>query len=300
MERQYYDAKVIVRKNGQIKVTNFDKPIIKDDEKIACGGQGRVSAEDCKNSDTSIRIDSLSRSRNTLIEYCCENQDEFKTFITLTFKENITDLSYANREFHKFTSKVSRRCKNLGFEYMYIGVPEFQKRGAVHYHLLTNLPVNSEIIPKQKKPLKLWNKKEKRYIKVDYYNLPFWTTIDENKNKVSLGFSSAFDIVGQVDNNFSLVKYILKYLYKDLDDRLYGRTRVLKSNNLTPPNIMKLKQDSEEYQSVMSWIKEKGYDIENQFTWQSTDENSYIIPGKLIEYIGLQEDNITLRNVLQK
>lgn len=300
MERQYYDAKVIVRKNGQIKITEFDKPIIKDDEKITGGGQGRVSAEDCKNSDMSIRIDSLSRSRNTLIEYCCENQDEFKTFITLTFKENITDLSYANREFHKFTSKVSRRCKKLGFEYKYIGVPEFQKRGAVHYHLLTNLPVNSEIIPKQKKPLKLWNKKEKRYVKVDYYNIPFWTTIDENKNKVSLGFSSAFDIVNEVDDNFSLVKYILKYLYKDLDDRLYGRTRVLKSNNLTPPNIMLLKKDSDEYQRVMNWIKEKGYDIENQFTWEFTDENSYIIPGKLIEYIGSQQDNIILRNVLQK
>lgn len=293
MKRQYYDTKIIVRKNGQIKITEFDKPIIEDDGKITSGnlgGKGRVSSEDCKNSDTSIRIDSLSRSRNTLIEYCCENHDEFKTFITLTFKENITDLDYANKKFNQYCINIRRKCKKLGFEFKYIGVPEFQKRGAVHYHLLTNLPVDSDLVPKPNKPKRLWSKADKKYVNIKYYDLPCWNE----------GFSSAFDIVNEVDDNFSLVKYILKYLYKDLDDRLYGRTRVLKSNNLKKPQILKLERESEEYKQVIEWINKKGYKMTNQFEWVTTDEKPFLIPGTLREFSGSQDDNSILRNVLQK
>jgi len=61
-------------------------------------------------------------------------------FLTVTFRENKTDLSEANYELKKF-------LKKLNYHYVptnglkYLAVPEKQKRGSWHYHLvLFNLP----------------------------------------------------------------------------------------------------------------------------------------------------------------
>lgn len=52
--------------------------------------KGRVSSS---NSDLKeIRVDSISRTRNALIDYAIENESYWKSFITLTFAENITDI----------------------------------------------------------------------------------------------------------------------------------------------------------------------------------------------------------------
>jgi hypothetical protein len=64
-------------------------------------------------------------------------------FLTLTFHRNINDLDYCYKELKLFL----RELKIL-FDYTwvngeplkYIIVPEYQKRGAVHYHLIINLP----------------------------------------------------------------------------------------------------------------------------------------------------------------
>jgi uncharacterized protein YueI len=59
-------------------------------------------------------------------------------FLTLTFRENITDLKQANLKFSQFIKRLNRNAKH---QIRYVAVPEFQKRGAVHYHLLVlNLP----------------------------------------------------------------------------------------------------------------------------------------------------------------
>lgn len=63
-------------------------------------------------------------------------------FLTLTFAENVQDWNYANREFSKFIQRLNykvygEKCTKLA----YIGVPELQERGAIHYHVLFfNLP----------------------------------------------------------------------------------------------------------------------------------------------------------------
>jgi hypothetical protein len=49
-----------------------------------------------------ISLNSLTRTRNSLIEYSIENKECFKCFITLTFADNVKDLSIANKEFHKY------------------------------------------------------------------------------------------------------------------------------------------------------------------------------------------------------
>ncbi len=58
-------------------------------------------------------------------------------FLTLTFAENVTDIPTANYQFKLFRQKLQRF---LGRKFKYLGVIEFQERGAVHYHLMLDIP----------------------------------------------------------------------------------------------------------------------------------------------------------------
>ena len=56
-------------------------------------------------------------------------------FVTLTFKENMTDYEKAMKEFKGFTKQLRRKVENL----RYIATLELQRRGAIHFHLLVNM-----------------------------------------------------------------------------------------------------------------------------------------------------------------
>lgn len=91
------------------------------------------------------RADSVQRARERLYDLVSANIGQYKemtTFITLTFAENITDLKEANVLFRSFIRRLNR---HIGYKVKYITVVEFQKRGAVHYHMLF---FNMPFIPK--------------------------------------------------------------------------------------------------------------------------------------------------------
>ena len=77
--------------------------------------------------------DNLARTRNLLIDYVCENADKFKTFITLTFKEDIKDIDMANKELNKFLTSWRRDMKKQDRVFYYMGVPEYQKEANLHH-----------------------------------------------------------------------------------------------------------------------------------------------------------------------
>ena len=52
--------------------------------------------------------------------------------LTLTFKENLTDIDDAWKVFKYFNKLMKFRYRD---KWAYVAVPEFQKRGAVHFHL---------------------------------------------------------------------------------------------------------------------------------------------------------------------
>ncbi len=54
-------------------------------------------------------------------------------FLTLTFDRQIEDLKSANKEFTNFIKRFDRY---LGYKVRYVAVPEFQKNGRVHYHMI--------------------------------------------------------------------------------------------------------------------------------------------------------------------
>jgi hypothetical protein len=78
---------------------------------------------------------SVHRTR-TEIRRLINSNPQLNKFMTLTFAENITDLKQANYEFNKFVLRLSYKYP----KFEYLAVPEFQQRGAVHYHVICNLP----------------------------------------------------------------------------------------------------------------------------------------------------------------
>ncbi|MGK2927912.1 MAG: rolling circle replication-associated protein [Lysobacterales bacterium] len=72
---------------------------------------------------------SLRRSRAQVRRKCMAGGLDH--LLTLTYAENMTDLNAGWRDFKQFLRYVRKR--RGGFAYL--AVPEFQKRGAVHFHV---------------------------------------------------------------------------------------------------------------------------------------------------------------------
>lgn len=93
------------------------------------GGAGRKN-KDKTCMDAATLNKSVSRARTNVrrkaLSMCADRM------LTLTFKENVTDIDQAWTDF-KYFCKLMRKFYKEKFQY--IAVPEYQKRGAVHFHL---------------------------------------------------------------------------------------------------------------------------------------------------------------------
>lgn len=153
-----------------------------------------------------IELKNIIRSKLQCQRIAKANVEEWKTFITLTFAENETNLEKANKKFRYFIDKVQRIKK----DFKYLCIPEFQKRGATHYHLLSNIDVDD--------PKLIYTQEDnKKYKHVKYWNE---------------GFTSVEVMKGDVKK---IIGYIAKYMTKDIDNRLFNRHRYFYSRNLTLP-----------------------------------------------------------------
>lgn len=182
----------------------------------------------------SIALSNAIRSNLNCQRLCKANRDSWESFITLTFKENITDIAYANRIFHAWVVNV-RKIKK---DFKYVAVPEFQKRGAVHYHVLSNLGKNdSGIIMPQK------SRTEKTRDITTLFDVKYW----------SRGFARVDFIKSDYKKIYS---YICKYMTKDIDNKLFGKHRYLSSQNINKPREEYLdltnEKDSNYFNEIMN------------------------------------------------
>lgn len=141
------------------------------------------------------------RSKWKFIRVINSNFNAMDKFITLTFAENVKDLDEANKQFKQFIQRMRYRYG----EFKYGIAVEFQERGAVHYHMISNLPY----IPK-KKLAEIWRQGIVRINAIDH-----------------------------VDN---VGAYISKYMTKGSDgrdERLRGRKMGFTSKNVDRPLIFK-------------------------------------------------------------
>lgn len=201
-----------------------------------------------KNKETqppSIEIKNINRSKFECQRLARSNEKEWKSFITITFKENITDIEFANKKFRNFIDVIKRKKK----DFKYIGIPEFQKRGAIHYHVLTNIDVNdNDLMYIQKDNLK-------------YKHIKYWNH----------GFSSVEEVKGDIKK---VVGYLSKYMTKDIDNRLFSKHRYFYSRNLIKPKVSYYDTNNKrDNQYLIKILGEKKLIYNNVYQNQFNNEN---------------------------
>jgi len=130
---------------------------------------------------------------------------ETPLLITFTFKENRKSVVESARFFKLFIQRL-RGAYGSGFRY--VAVPEFQKRGAVHYHAL-------------------------------FWGLPEGLVIRERKTReiASIWREGFVDII-KTDNSPKLSTYLAKYMVKAIcDERLFYHKAYFASRNIFRPII---------------------------------------------------------------
>ena len=211
----HFDGKV-VKSGNVIEIYRYEKGVFKGFiNENGRAGNGSITEEQKERN----REISLMRARRDLRRIVNANvgqwgDDVTTKFVTLTFKENVTDLDSANYEFKKFILRLNykvyeKKCSKL----KYTVVPEFQERGAVHYHVI-------------------------------FYNLPFI------KSKVIAEvWGNGFIKINKIDDVDNVGAYVCKYLTKNnVDTRLKGRKCYFNSRGLKKP--IESYFDSEEYEDI--------------------------------------------------
>lgn len=142
------------------------------------------------------RKNNMQKARNRLRRLITANFNENSKFITLTFKDNLRDVKQANKDFKKFIQRLRYRYGS----FKYAAVIEFQKRGAVHYHMISDLP----------------------YIK------------NQDLNKI---WGHGFVKINNIEHVDNVGAYMIKYMTKNTNDlRLRGLKSYQTSKNLERPS----------------------------------------------------------------
>jgi len=169
-------------------------------------------------------------------------------FLTLTFTENIQSLEKANYKFRQF---IKRFDYKLGYKLRYVSVPEFQERGAVHYHLII-------------------------------FNIPFIKGQDIEKI-----WAYGKTDIKLVNRGTGAFNYIVKYLNKSFKDARYkGKKRYFYS--LVNHSVETRDEDTVEFifqqLNIGDLIKEYQYEIKDKGTdliYNSVKKAEYITPKRI-------------------
>lgn len=120
-------------------------------------------------------------------------------FVTLTFRDDIKELAAANKEFEKFIKRLNYSVHNTKKAITkYSVVPEFTKKGRVHYHVI-------------------------------FYNLPY-----VKSDKLAEIWGQGFIKINKIDNCDNVGAYVSKYMTKNNED-IKGKKSYFNSRNLIKP-----------------------------------------------------------------
>ena len=183
------------------------------------GGANRT-IEKSQNKENSLKnyANTNHRRRDMVRRLACANfNTRYDKFFTLTFAENKTDVKECNYLFMKFIQRLKYK---FGKNIKYLAVVEFQNRGAVHYHVLSNIP----FIP---------------------------------SNELQELWGNGFIFINAIKHVDNIGAYIVKYMTKDnTDERLQGLKAYLYSRNLKKPEEF-ANHNIEEFNKLEKIVKNK-------------------------------------------
>lgn len=194
------------------------------------------------------REKSLRRAKNEIRRLINANSDILDKFITLTFAKNETDLDYCNYEFNKFIKRLKYQYGDIE----YIVVIEFQERGAVHYHLLSNLGYVRNSTLKE-----IWG--------------------------------NGFVKINRIDRVDNLGAYVTKYMQKDInDERLQGRKSYFRSKGLKQPIVYTQKKEVENLAVSLLHDLQPVYKntVDSEYTGLTTYSQYNLLKSRELEPVG--------------
>lgn len=201
-----YNKKIVVCGNV-VEIYDYSEKILKGyNNKIE--KEKREQTEEVKKENYSRSIKRTKRTIRELVN--CNFHNSYSSFLTLTFKENITDYDVAFNYWKRFKQKVEYAYK---IKLSYLGVVEFQKRGAIHFHIcLFNVPYLEHS--------KLYD---------------MWNSVCTGGVYIERVGTDTCDNVGA---------YVTKYITKDsedfFDNEYKGKKRYFASRNLKKPVVEEL------------------------------------------------------------
>lgn len=138
---------------------------------------------------------SFRRTRANISRLVSANPD-LTRFLTLTFENHVNDLKASSAIFKLFIMRLKYEVPNL----KYVAVPEFTKKGRIHYHLLTN------------------------------FSMP--------NSRLRSIWGQGFVMINKISHVKFVHLYIAKYISKDLFKvNYFGFQKVLYSRNLYRPLV---------------------------------------------------------------
>ena len=121
----YMSAKVFPRDEVELVAMKLEA-----DDKLRNGGGSVRKNKDKSEMDLLTLKKSQLRAKKTVRHKLLMMQAD--RMLTLTYRENMTDIEQGWRDFKKFSALMKWRFKE---RWTYVCVPEYQKRGALHFHL---------------------------------------------------------------------------------------------------------------------------------------------------------------------
>lgn len=183
------------------------------------------------------RFDNVCRQRATFRRLVRSNLTRAETPALLTL--TMLDIVPITQGYKSFSDFISRLRKSYGETFRYIAVPEFQKRGAVHFHVL------------------MWG-------------LPYETIYFERQERTLQHiWARGFLDCTTTDGNGRLITYLCKYMQKAVfDERLAGQKGYVCSRNIVRPVLLKTKTQLGEYLRINNYVdNEVTYSKEYDTKW---------------------------------
>lgn len=209
-----YDTRVIV--SGRvIEIIDYERPIFKELQRKEGSNLGRSVVAD-KQDQERHREDTLQKAKARCRRLINANAHQYHdssgrtykpVFFTATYADNITDLTETNKDLRRFIKRLGNRAHGSTGSLKYVAIPEFQERGAVHYHIVI-------------------------------FNMP-WIEHKELARIWGHGFVWIKGIE-QIDN---VGAYVTEYMTKEHDDgRLKGRRCYMTAQGLLEPKEVKYRE----------------------------------------------------------
>ena len=182
----YSDKKAIVS-GDIIEIINYEYGNCYNFEGVATGKKSSG------NKKLEYNVDRVKKKLRRLINSNVTGND---LFVTLTYADNMCDVDKGKKDFKVFIKAMKRK----GFNLKYVYVVEFQKRGAVHFHVIL--------------------------FGCGYIDSNFLSDV----------WKKGFVKINRINDVDNVGSYVVKYMGKDIiDDRLvgkdlYGRSRGLKES----------------------------------------------------------------------